>query len=121
MEFTKMGQVESRFADLIWDNEPLTSKELVELCNRELQWKKSTTYTVLKKLCEKGLFQNDGGTVTSLVSREEYHAGQGVQMVEEAFNGSLPSFVAAFMNRQKISAEEIERIQKLIDSYKEEE
>ena len=92
MEDTKLGAIESRFADLIWSHEPLTSGELVKLCREELTWKKSTTYTVLKKLCDRGLFRNDGGTVTAVISREEFHAMQSERFVEETFDGSLPAF-----------------------------
>lgn len=92
MEERKLGMVESRFADLIWENEPLTSGELVKLCERELHWKKSTTYTVLKKLCQRGIFQNEGGRVTSLLSKQEFYAAQSQQFVEETFQGSLPAF-----------------------------
>lgn len=115
MDHTKLGVIESRFADLIWEHEPLTSAELVELCGRELNWKRTTTYTVLKKLSERGLFQNDRGTVTSLISRQEYCALQGEKFVEETFSGSLPAFLAAFTSRKKLSEEELDALQQLID------
>lgn len=111
----KLGAVESRFADLIWENEPLSSAALVKLSEETLSWKKSTTYTVLKRLCERGLFQNQGGTVTSLLSREEFYARQSEQFVEDAFSGSLPAFVAAFTRRKKLTEEEITQLQALID------
>lgn len=111
----KLGAVESRFADLIWENEPLSSAALVKLCRENLSWKKSTTYTVLKRLCERGLFQNQGGTVTSALSREEFYARQSEQFVEDAFSGSLPAFVAAFTRRKKLTEEEIAQLQALID------
>ncbi len=114
---TKLGAVESRFAEIIWQNEPLTSGELVKLCETELQWKKSTTYTVLKKLCERGIFQNSGGTVTSLVSKQEFYAVQSEKFVDETFEGSLPAFFAAFTKRKKLSTEEISQIRRMIDSY----
>ena len=111
----KLGAVESRFADIIWQNEPLTSGGLVKLCREELDWKKSTTYTVLKKLCERGIFQNQDGRVISLISREEFYARQSEQFVEETFDGSLPAFLAAFTTRKKLSEKEIAQLQRLID------
>ena len=93
MDGYKLGVVETRFAELIWQHEPLTSGELVKLCEQELQWKKSTTYTVLKKLCEHGIFQNENGTVTSLLSQEGYNAVQSEKFVEDTFDGSLPAFL----------------------------
>ena len=111
----KLGEVESAFAALIWDNEPLSSSWLVELCREQLEWKKSTTYTVLRRLCERGIFRNEGGTVTSLISREEFAARQSEEFVEQAFDGSLPKFLAAFSSRKKLSAEEVEQLQRLID------
>ena len=111
----RLGPVESRFAELIWDGEPISSTELVHLAERELEWKKSTTYTVLKRLCEKGIFQNEGGVVTSRLSREEYAARQSEQFVEETFSGSLPAFLAAFTRRKKLSEEEIDQLQQLIE------
>ena len=119
MDDTKLGVIESRFADLICAHEPLTSGELVKLCQEELTWKKSTTYTVLKKLCDRGLFRNDGGTVTAAVSREEFHARQSKRFVEETFDGSLPEFLAAFTSRKKLTREEIRPLQKLIDESRE--
>lgn len=115
MSDLKLGAVESRFADLIWQSEPMSSTELVKLCERELQWKKSTTYTVLKRLCQRGIFQNLEGTVTSLLSREEFYARQSEEFVAESFNGSLPAFLAAFTRRKKLSQEEVEELKKLIE------
>ena len=117
MEELKLGAVESRFADIIWRNQPLHSRELVKLCQEELNWKKPTTYTVLRKLCERGLFQNVDGTVSALISREEFYAMQSERFVEETFEGSLPAFLAAFSKRKALSAQEIEEIRKMIDSY----
>lgn len=111
----RLGPVESRFAELIWDGEPISSTELVHLAERELEWKKSTTYTVLKRLCEKGIFQNEGGIVTSRLSREEYAARQSEQFVEETFSGSLPAFLTAFTRRKKLTEEEIDQLQRLIE------
>lgn len=111
----RLGAIESRFADLIWQNEPITSGNLVKLANEMLNWQKSTTYTVLKRLCERGIFQNISGTVTSLLSKEEFYAVQSEQFVEETFSGSLPAFLAAFTSRKKLSEEEITELQALID------
>ena len=117
MDGYKLGVVETRFAELIWQHEPLTSGELVKLCEQELQWKKSTTYTVLKKLCEHGIFQNENGTVTSLLSQEGYNAVQSEKFVEETFAGSLPAFLAAFAKRKPLSQQEITEIRRMIDSF----
>ena len=115
MSELRMGAIESRFADMIWENEPVPSPELVKLAERELNWKKSTTYTVLKRLCERGIFQNQGGVVTSLISRQDFYAVQSEKFVEETFSGSLPAFLAAFTTRKKLSEEEIAELQTLID------
>ena len=117
MEDYKLGIVESRFADIIWQYEPLSSRELVVRCQQELEWKKSTTYTVLRKLCDRGIFQNQNGQVTSLISRNEYHALQSERFVEETFDGSLPAFLAAFTKRKNLTAAEIAQIQALIDGF----
>ena len=119
MEETKLGPVESRFADLIWANEPLKSGELVALCQRELNWKKSTTYTVLKKLCQRGIFANEGGLVRSLISREDFYARQSEQFVEDTFAGSLPAFIAAFTRRKALSPDEIAQIRQMIENFEE--
>ena len=115
MSELRMGAIESRFADMIWENEPVPSPELVKLAEQELSWKKSTTYTVLKRLCERGIFQNQGGIVTSLISRQDFYAVQSEKFVEETFSGSLPAFLAAFTTRKKLSEEEIAELQALID------
>ena len=115
MSELRMGAIESRFADMIWENEPVPSPELVKLAERELNWKKSTTYTVLKRLCERGIFQNQSGIVTSLMSRKDFYAVQSEKFVEETFSGSLPAFLAAFTTRKKLSEEEIAELQTLID------
>jgi predicted transcriptional regulator len=111
----RMGAIESRFADMIWQSEPVSSPELVRMAAQELNWKKSTTYTVLKRLCERGIFQNQGSMVTSLISRDEFYAAQSEQFVDETFHGSLPAFLAAFTTRKKLSEEEINELQELID------
>lgn len=120
MEERKLGPVELRFAELIWENAPISSGELVKLCARELEWKKSTTYTVLKKLCEQGLFQNQGGTVTVLVSRQDYQARQSKQFVADTFSGSLPAFLAAFAQGTPLSQKDIADIRALIDRFEQE-
>lgn len=120
MEERKLGSVELRFAELIWENAPISSGELVKLCARELEWKKSTTYTVLKKLCEQGLFQNQGGTVTVLVSRQDYQARQSKQFVADTFSGSLPAFLAAFAQGAPLSQKDIADIRALIDRFEQE-
>lgn len=114
----KMGPLESRFADLIWSHEPLPSRELVRLAAEALSWKATTSYTVLKRLCDRGLFQNQGGTVTSLVSRADFYAMQSEQFVEETFEGSLPAFLAAFSSRKRISDREIDELKAIIDGMR---
>lgn len=114
----KLGVVETQFAELIWAREPIASGELVKLCEKELNWKKSTTYTVLKKLCERGIFQNNDGVVTSLLTKDEFNAVQSEQFVEDTFEGSLPAFLAAFTSRKALSKDEVEEIRRLIDGYK---
>ena len=114
----RLGAIETRFAKLIWEREPISSGELVKLCADTLSWKKSTTYTVLRKLCDRGLFQNRDGLVTSLISEEEYRAIQSNSFLEETFEGSLPSFLTAFTARRKLTEEEIAQLQQLIDSQR---
>lgn len=116
----KLGVVEARFADIIWSNEPLHSRELVKLCEQELSWNRSTTYTVLRKLCERGIFKNENGTVSSVLSKQEFHAVQSEQFVEETFDGSLPAFIAAFTQRKAISPEEAAEIQRMLDAARKE-
>ena len=111
----ELGVVQERFADLVWAHEPIASGELVKICERELNWKKPTTYTVLRKLCEKGLFVNDNGTVRVLLDRDEFLVRRGEQFVSENYDGSLPAFIAAFTKRRKLSEEEALEIQRLID------
>ena len=112
----KLAVVESRFADIIWRNEPIQYRKLAKLCEQELSWKRTTTYTVLKKLCERGIFQNNDGIVTSVISRQEFYGMQGEKLVDEAFNGSLPAFIAAFTKRKSLTPEEIAEIKQMIDS-----
>jgi len=111
----QLGAVEARFADMIWEREPVTSAELIRLAADKLTWKRTTTHTVLHRLCEKGLFQNNSGTVTSLLSRQEFYARHSKKYVDETFAGSLPAFLAAFTSEKKLTAEEIAEIRELID------
>lgn len=118
MSELKTGSAEARFADLIWENEPITSGELAKLGEMEFGWKKTTSFTVLKRLCDRGFFQNLSGTVTSLISREEYYARHSEQYVRDTFGGSLPAFLAAFGTRKKLSDAEIEELQRIINSMR---
>ena len=118
MQDLKLGTVESRFADIIWENEPISSGQLVKLCGQQLDWKKSTTYTMLKRLCERGLFQNEKGMVSALMTKEEFGAAQSEKIIEESFDGSLPAFIAAFASRKRLSSDDVDEIQKMIDSYR---
>ena len=119
MSELQMGVIESRFADIIWSHEPITSSELWKMSEKELGWKKTTTFTVLKRLCDKGIFQNIKGTVTSLLSREEFYAVQSERFVEETFDGSLPAFLAAFTKRKSLTAEEVAQLRRMVAEYEE--
>lgn len=119
MQELRLATVESRFADIIWSNEPIASGELAKICEKELTWKRTTTYNVLRKLCDRGIFRNEKGVVTSLISREEFYAAQGEMIVEEAFHGHLPAFIAAFTKRKALTAEEIAEIRRMIDEAEE--
>ncbi len=119
MSGIELGAVQERFADLVWEHEPIGSGELVRLCEKELHWKKPTTYTVLRKLCEKGLLRNEGGVVTSRISREDFYSAKSEQIVQDSYQGSLPAFVAAFISRKDLTAREAEEIQKMIDAFRE--
>ena len=114
-----MTETELKFAELIWKEEPVGSGELVKLCRQEYGWKKSTTYTFIKKLCEQEIFHNENAVVTSLIGREEYLQQQGEEFVEKAFEGSLPKMIAAFIERKRLSKAQIEEIEKMIEDYKE--
>ena len=114
----KLGAVETRFAELIWANAPLTTNQLVKLCAEKLEWKRTTTYTVLKKLCDKGIFKTENSLVTVLISRQEFDGMQSEQFVEENFRGSLPAFLTAFNSRKKLSDADIDELQKLIDQMR---
>ena len=115
----QMGALESRFADIIWSNEPLTSSELARRSEETLGWKKTTSFTVLKRLCDKGIFQNIKGTVTSLLSREEYFAKQSQKFVEDTFQGSLPAFLAAFTSGKALTKEEVAQLRRMVAEYEE--
>lgn len=121
MELHPLGEMELRFAELIWQNAPVGSGMLVKLAAEAFGWKKSTTYTMLKRLCERGLFANEEGTVRALVSREDYRVQQGESFLAENFGGSLPRFLAAFTRRNKLSGEEVEALRRLIDAHEEKE
>ena len=120
MQDFELGEVQARFADIVWDNEPVGSGELVKICADKLGWKKPTTYTVLRKLIDKGLFINDGGIVKVKLSREEFYRKRSEQLLESSFSGSLPAFVAAFLSSRKISRKEVDEIEAVIDAYKKE-
>ncbi len=120
MEQIRLGAIEARFADIVWDNEPVKTRDLVSLCAEALNWKRTTTYTVLKKLCERGIFVTENSTVRSIISRSEFYSIQSEKFVDEAFSGSLPSFIASFTARKKPTAEEIREIREMIDMFDEE-
>ncbi len=113
-----MGTLESRFADIIWNNEPIASKELIRIAEEELSWKSTTSYTVLKRLCERGIFRLSDKTVTSLISRDEFYGMKSEQFVDETFDGSLPAFIAAFGSRKKLSDAEIDDLKRLIEGLR---
>lgn len=119
MKGYKLAESEEKFAELIWKNEPIGSGDLVKLCEKEMNWRKSTTYTVLKKLCEKGMFRNDNTIVSSLITKQQYEARQSIHFVEETFGGSLPKFLTAFMGGRKLNTHQAEELKKLIDEYRE--
>lgn len=116
----QMGNVESRFADIIWQNEPISSTNLAKQAESILGWKKSTTYTVLKRLCDKGIFKNENGTVSSLISKQDFCAHQSEKFVNDTFGGSLPAFLAAFTAKNNLSREQIAEIRAMIDKFEEE-
>ena len=120
MKDYELGAIQERFADIVWAHEPIASGELAKICEKELSWKRPTTYTVLRKLCEKGLLQNKDGIVSSLVPREEFYSAKSEQIIEDSYQGSLPAFVASFISRKNISAEEADEIQRMIDSFRKE-
>jgi predicted transcriptional regulator len=118
MKDYKLGEQEARFAELIWENAPLSSPELVKLAAEALKWKKSTTYTMLRRLCQRGLFQNENAKVTVLMSREEFLAAQSRKYVEDSFGGSLPQFLASFIGGKGLSEKQAEELVQLINEHK---
>ena len=119
MSDLQMGAIESKFADIIWENEPISSSELSKRAEKEFGWKKTTSYTVLKRLCDKGIFKNEKGTVTSIISKEKFYSIQSEQFVDDNFGGSLPAFLAAFTSRKKLSEKEVEYLRKMVIEYEE--
>lgn len=117
MEEMRLGIVEAHFADIVWQHAPLSTKELVALCERELNWKRTTTYTVLKKLCERGIFATENSVVSALVSREDFYAIQSEKFVEDTYAGSLPAFIAAFATRRRPSEQELREIRRMLDAF----
>jgi BlaI family penicillinase repressor len=115
----KLAELEAKFTDLVWQNEPINSGDLVKLCTKELNWKKSTTYTVLRKLCQRGILQNKNAVVTSIINKDEFYSIQSQQFVEDTFGGSLPKFLAAFISSRKLSEKEVNQLKKLIDEHEE--
>ena len=118
MDTIELGAAQERFADIVWANEPINSGDLVQVCEDELSWNKSTTYTVLRMLCQKGLFQNVKSVVSAKIPREEYYARKSEKIVNDSYKGSLPAFIAAFTSKKQMTAEEVDEIQKMIDAYK---
>ncbi len=118
MSDVRLGAVEARFADIVWAGAPLSTAELVKRCAKELQWKRTTTYTVLKRLCERGLFRLEDGTVTVVLGRDEFYAKKSAEFVEDSFQGSLPAFFAAFTSGKKLSQKEIDELQAMIDELR---
>ena len=120
MDAPKIFESEYRFCLILWDNEPVSSGKLVELCKEQLGWSKATTYTVIRRLSERGVVKNENTVVTALISKEEAQASRLDEMMEETFEGSMPAFIAAFSKSKKLSRQEVEQLQALIDSYGEE-
>lgn len=118
METPKIFESEYKFACIVWEKEPISVKELIKLCNEQLEWKRTTTYTVLKRLCEREILQNEDGIVTSLYSKEEIQYSESKQFLDKTFEGSLPGFLAAFLKGQKVSDSEIDEIRHMLDEFK---
>ncbi len=116
----QMGTNETRFAEIIWANEPIGTGELSKKAEEVLSWKKTTSYTVLKRLCKKGIFRTERGIVTSLISQREFYAIQSENFVEDTFQGSLPAFLAAFTSRKQLSQEEVDELRRMVDAFEEE-
>lgn len=120
MNTPKIFESEYRFCLILWENEPVNSTELVKLCKDQLGWSKATTYTVIRRLAERGIVKNENAIVTALISKEEAQASRLNEMVEETFEGSMPAFIAAFSRSKKLSRREVDQLKTLIDSYEEE-
>lgn len=120
MEAYQLGAIETRFAKIIWSSAPMTTRQLVEACEKELNWKRPTTYSILKKLSEKGFFKMEDKVVTVLMTEEEYQARQSERFVEENFQGSLPALVLSFGSRKKLSEDEIRELEQVIRTMREE-
>lgn len=118
MDTPKIFESEYRFCEILWENEPISSSALVKLCSEQLEWKKSTTYTVIRRLSERGVLKSENAVVTSLVSKEEILTAESMEVVEKTFSGSLPSFIAAFTRKKQLTQNEIDEIQNIIDSYR---
>ena len=119
METPKIFESEYRFCLILWEHEPINSTRLVELCKENLGWSKATTYTVIRRLSERGVVKNENAVVTSLVSKEQAQASRLDEMVEETFQGSMPAFIAAFSRSRKLTRDEVEQLKALIDNYEE--
>ena len=120
METTKIHESEYKFCLILWEQEPVKSKELVRLCQKQLGWKPTTTYTIIKRLSERGILKNENTIVTSLVSKDQVQASEIDELVEKKFEGSLPAFLAAFTRHQKLSDREVDELQAMIDQYRKE-
>ena len=114
----RLGSVESTFADIIWSNAPIASGDLAKLALDAIGWKKTTSYTVLKRLCDRGIFQNNNGVITILISHDDFYANQSDEYIQESFSGSLPDFLVAFSRRRKLSIDEIDELQHIIDDMR---
>lgn len=119
MEIPKVFESEYRFACIVWEKEPVSVKELIKLCGEELEWKRTTTYTVLKRLCERGILENKDGIVTSLYTKDQIQYSESRQFLDKTFEGSLPGFLAAFLKGQRISEQEIEELHQMLDEFEE--
>ena len=119
METPKIFESEYRFCLILWDNEPVNSTKLVELCKNQLGWSKATTYTVIRRLAERGVVKNENATVTALISKEQAQKSRLEEMVEETFEGSMPAFIAAFSKSKKLTKTEVDQLQALIDNFRE--
>lgn len=117
MDTPKIFESEYRFCEILWENEPVSSSALVKLCSEQLEWKKSTTYTVIRRLSERGVLKSENAVVTSLVSKEEVLTAESAEVIEKTFSGSLPSFIAAFARKKTLTEQEIDEIREIIDSY----